>query len=264
MRASHDDPYERCARPGTGRASFRIAALTADDPSLPSILREWDWVSRSLLSGGAVAAATRLRLEDSRRIVGELARVLDGAEPGEGPPDARAVIAAVAAGRVQALATTFACPRAIFVELLATAPWNLLAPGDPPDGRGVRGAGRALLEEAERAGQRDGQGGRVALQAENPRALAVYERLGFERMLPSDAPLALVPRGDDGWSPAVIRLARKRASREDAASPWLLRDPARLRVRGGQAAATSMRARSTKVLVATGFRTSVTSGSSTR
>jgi hypothetical protein len=71
MLPSHDDPDERRARL-PGRASFRIAALTPDDPDLLATLREWDWVARSLLTRGAVSAETRPRLEDSRRIVGEL------------------------------------------------------------------------------------------------------------------------------------------------------------------------------------------------
>ncbi|BDG06257.1 GNAT family N-acetyltransferase [Anaeromyxobacter oryzae] len=226
MLASHDDPDERRARL-PGRASFRIAALAPDDPDLLATLREWDWVTRSLLTRGAVSAATRPRLEDSRRIVGELHRVLAGDEPGEGVAEERQVFAVRAGGRVQAVVALFACPRAVFVELLATAPWNLLGPGDPADARTVRGAGSALVTHASALARRLGRGGRVALQAENPRALAVYERLGFQRMQPSDAPLALVPRGEDGWSPAVLRLAQKKASREDAESPWMLLDPDR-------------------------------------
>jgi GNAT superfamily N-acetyltransferase len=226
MLASHDEPDERRARL-PGRASFRIAALAPDDPDLLATLREWDWVARSLLTRGAVCAATRPRLEDSRRIVGELCRVLAGEEEGEGVSRERLVFAARAGGRVQAVVALFACPRSVFVELLATAPWNLLGPGDPADARTVRGAGTTLVNHASTFSRRLGRGGRVALQAENPRALALYERLGFQRMQPSDAPLALVPRGEDGWSPAVLRLAQKKASREDAQSPWMLLDPER-------------------------------------
>jgi hypothetical protein len=226
MLPSHDDPDERRARL-PGRASFRIAALTPDDPDLLATLREWDWVARSLLTRGAVSAETRPRLDDSRRIVGELQRVLAGDEPGEGVPDGRQVFAAVSSGRIQAVVALFACPRAVFVELLATAPWNLLAPGDPADLRAVRGAGSSLVTHASVLSRQLGRSGRVALQAENPRARAVYERLGFRRMMPSDAPLALVPRGLDGWSPAVLRLAQKKTSREDDRSPWMLLDPDR-------------------------------------
>ncbi len=226
MLASHDDPHERRARL-PGRASFRITALAPEDPDLLATLREWDWVARSLLTRGAVSSETRPRLEDSRRIVSELHRVLAGNEPGEGVAEERQVFAARAGGRIQAVVALFACPRAVFVELLATAPWNLLGRDDPADGRTVRGAGSALVTHASALSRRLGRGGRVALQAENPRALAIYERLGFQRMQPSDAPLALVPRGEDGWSPAVLRLAQKKASREDAESPWMLLDPAR-------------------------------------
>ncbi len=230
MRATHDEPDERRARLEHGRASFRIAQdLDPRDSALHATLRGWDWVARSLLSRGAVAAQTRTKLEDSRRIVAELLRVLGGDEPGEGTDAERHVAAAVADGRVQAVAALFACPRAVFVELVATAPWNLLAPGDPPDARSVRGAGGALLSHAERWSLVGGRGGRVALQAENPRALGVYERLGFARMRPSDAPLALVPRGDHGWSASILRLAQGRAGAEEERSPWMLLDPARSR-----------------------------------
>jgi hypothetical protein len=61
MPASYEDPAERRARL-PGRASFRIAALAPDDPELLATLREWDWVARSLLTRGAVSAATRPRL----------------------------------------------------------------------------------------------------------------------------------------------------------------------------------------------------------
>jgi GNAT superfamily N-acetyltransferase len=228
MRATHDEPDERRARLDHGRATFHITdGLDPGDPALLSTLRGWDWVARSLLSRGAVGAPTRTKLEDSRRIVGELARVLAGEEPGEGTDAERHVFAAVAGGQVQAVAALFPCPRAVFVELVATAPWNLLGPGDPPDARAIRGAGSALLSHAERWSRRTGRGGRVSLQAENPRALGIYERMGFQKMRPSDAPLALVPEGDHGWSASILRLAQGRAGPEEARSPWMLLDPAR-------------------------------------
>jgi hypothetical protein len=230
MRAQHDEPFERRARL-TGRADFLITSIQPDDPDLAATLRGWDWVSRSLLSRGAICAATRPRLEDSRRIVGELSRVLAGEEDGEGRADQRIVLTALHAGRIHAVAAIFLCPRAAFVELLATAPWNLLGPSDPPDRRAVRGAGSALLAHVGSLSRAAGSGGCVALQAENPRCLALYERLGFARMRPSDGPLSLVPPGAHGWSPSVVRLARGEALREDARSPWLILDPARAPLR---------------------------------
>jgi GNAT superfamily N-acetyltransferase len=230
MRATHDEPDERRARPDHGRAPFHIAVgLDAGDPALHATLRGWDWIARSLLSRGAVAPQTRPKLEDSRRIVGELQRVLAGDEPGEGTDAERHVVAAVADGRIQAAAALFACPQAVFVELIATAPWNLLAAGDPPDARSIRGAGSALLSFAERWSRESGRGGRLALQAENPRAFGIYERMGFQRMRPSDAPLALVPQGDHGWSESILRLAQGRAGPEEEKSPWMLLDPERPR-----------------------------------
>jgi hypothetical protein len=227
MRAQHDDPFERRARL-QGRANFRITSRDPDDPEVTAALREWDWVARSLLSRGAIAPATRTLLEDSRRIVGELSRVLAGEEDGEGRAEGRIVLTASQAGRIQAVAAIFLCPRAAFVELLATAPWNLLGPGDPPDGRAVRGAGTALLADLGARSRASGAGGRISLQAENPRCLGVYERLGFAPMRPSDAPLSLVPPGEHGWSESVIRLARGAPLPGDARTPWLLLDPARV------------------------------------
>ena len=221
-------PKNDAARRDRARAPFRLTLdVDASDPALHATLRGWDWVARSLLARGAVSSPTRVRLEDSRRIVGELLRVVSGDEPGEGVEAERQVVAATCDGRVQAVAALFACPGAIFVELVATAPWNLLAAGDPPDARAVRGAGGALLAHAERSSRASGRAGRVALQAENPRALALYERLGFAPMRPSDAPLSLVPRGAHGFSPSLLRLAQGRPSPQDVSSPWMLLEPAR-------------------------------------
>jgi hypothetical protein len=201
-----DEPFERSARQPPP-ASIPVIPLPPDDPGLAALLRSWDWVARSLLSRG-LAPGTRARLEDSRRIVGELQRVLDGVEEGEGASSERQVFAAVHGGQIQAVVSLFLCRRAAFVELLASAPWNLLGPGDPADARAVRGAARALVDHASRLAREGGALGRVALQAENPRSLEVYQRLGFTPMRPSDAPLALVPRGAHGWSAPVVRLAR--------------------------------------------------------
>ena len=167
-------------------------------------------------------------LEDSRRIVGELLRVLLGDEEGEGVAEERLVRAAVTGDRIQAVTSLYLCPRAAFIELIASAPWNLFGPDDRPDSRTVRGAGHALVIHAAALSRASGSGGRVALQAENTRSLALYRRMGFTPIRPSDAPLALVPRGGHGWSPAVLRLARGAAGPEERRMPWLVRDPERL------------------------------------
>jgi GNAT superfamily N-acetyltransferase len=224
-----DEPFERCARQPRP-ASFKVIPLPPGDPGLAALLRGWDWVARSLLSRGLVPA-TRARLADSRRIVGELERVLCGEEEGEGPAAERQVYAALHRGQPQAVVSVFLCPRAAFIELLASAPWNLLGEGDPSDARAVRGAARALVGHAALLARASGAGGRVALQAENPRSLEVYQRLGFAPIRPSDAPLGLVPRGEHGWSPPVVRLARGEAGPEEQRSPWLVLDPERLRCR---------------------------------
>jgi hypothetical protein len=221
-----DDPFERSARQPRP-ASFQITSIPSADPDLRGLLRGWDWVARSLLSR-RVCAATRARLLDSRRIVGELLDVLAGQEEGEGTAPDRLIRAAVHRGHVQGVASMFLCPRASFIELLASAPWNLLAPEDPPDARSIRGAGRALVLYASRLARAGGACGRVTLQAENPRSLSAYERMGFTRIRPSDAPLALVPRGGKGWSAPVLRLARGEAGPEERSSPWMILDPDRL------------------------------------
>jgi len=221
-----DEPFERSARQPRP-ASFEITSVAIADPDLRALLGGWDWVARSLLSRG-VCPGTRVRLVDSRRIVGELLGVLDGEEEGEGTAPDRMVRAAVHRGQVQAVASIFLCPRAAFIELLASAPWNLLSPADPPDARSVRGAGRALVLHASDLARASGAAGRVTLQAENPRSLAAYERMGFARIRPSDAPLALVPRGGKGWSAPVLRLARGEAGPEERSSPWMILDPDRL------------------------------------
>jgi hypothetical protein len=240
MNVAASEPPERPARPVRGRASFTFEHLPSDDAELREALRSWDWIARSLLAGGLVAPETRLRLEDGRRIAGEVARVLAGDEDGEGDAAERTVTVARHRGRIQAVATWLPCRRSVFVELLAAAPWNLLAPGDPPDARAVRGSGPALLACLSRLSRALGRGGRLALQAENPRARAVYERLGFVGMRPSDAPLANVPPGKKGWSDSVVRLARGRPGADERAMPWMLLDPERAPGRGrGRGAATA-------------------------
>ncbi len=224
-----DDPIERSARQPRP-ASFKVLSISPTDPDLRAELLAWDWVARSLLSRG-VSAATRPRLQDSRRIVAELLGVLEGHEEGEGPPPDRLIRAAVHRGQIQGLASIFLCPRAAFIELLASAPWNLLAPEDPPDARSVRGAGRALVLHAITLARASGAGGRVTLQAENPRSLTVYERMGFTRIRPSDAPLALVPKNGKGWSAPVLRLAQGKAGPAEQSSPWMILDPDRIAAR---------------------------------
>lgn len=224
-----EEPSERSARQPRP-ASFLTVPLSPADPDVLALIQRWDWIARSLLSRG-LTTETRARLQDWRRIGGELLGVLEGHEEGEGAPQERLLRAAVHGGEVQGLASVFLCRRAAFVELLLTAPWNLLGPDDPPDARAVRGAGRALVDAASALARAAGAGGRVTLQAENPRARAFYERMGFAPLRPSDAPLAVVPRGVKGWSAPVIRLARGEPGPEERRSPWMILDPERRRPR---------------------------------
>jgi hypothetical protein len=220
-----DEPFERSARQPRP-ASFLTVPLSPADPDVHALLERWDWVARALLRRD-LSPETRDRLQDWRRIGGELLAVLTGHEEGEGAPQERLLRAAVHEGEVQGLASIFICRRAAFVELLLTAPWNLLGEGDPPDARAVRGAGRALVQAASVLARQGRAGGRVTLQAENPRAQAAYERLGFSLLRPSDAPLAVVPRGVKGWSAPVIRLARGEPGPEEQKAPWMILDPER-------------------------------------
>jgi hypothetical protein len=220
-----EEPPERSARAPEWRAGQRIAVADhTGDPAVAVTLAAWlegakDVERRSL------SPLTRARLGDWRRITGELHRVLAGLEEGEGESSDRLLIAAHAGGRVQAVAAVFACPGATFIELLATAPWNLLGPDDPRDLRTVRGAGTAILAHAAAASAIRGAGGAVALQAENPRTLAFYERLGFRRMTAADRPLALIPRRAAGWSAPVARLAAGEPAGDEADGPWLVLPP---------------------------------------
>lgn len=221
--ATMEEPPERTAR-GAPRAAgprLGVSDLTGDPAGVAATARAW-LESVPDLERRSLTPLTRARLADSRRITSELVAVLAGDEPGEGEASARVLLAAHAAGRVQGLAAAFACPGAVFIELLATAPWNLLGPDDPRDLRTVRGAGTALLGHAAAWSASTGAGGALALQAENPRTLAFYERLGFRRMGAGDLPLSRVPRGAGGWSDSIVRVAAGRPGAEEARSPWLL------------------------------------------
>ncbi|HSN14272.1 MAG TPA: GNAT family N-acetyltransferase [Anaeromyxobacteraceae bacterium] len=223
-----EEPPSTTARPLQGRASIVTLQVQPEDSVARAALRAWlDAVP--LLEQRDLTATTRTRLEDGRRIAEELANVLEGREPGEGRARERTLHIALARDRVQGLCSMFACPGGTFIELLVTAPWNALGPDDPPDPRTFRGAGTALIGTASHWSARRGTGGRVALQAENARAGAFYERLGFRPLLPGDEPLAMVPPGEQGWSPAILRLAMGRPTAEEVRSPWLVLDPLRLR-----------------------------------
>jgi GNAT superfamily N-acetyltransferase len=225
LRSTCDDPPSTIARAVEARATaVATATLERDDPEARDTLDAWlDAIT--VLERRALTPPTRIRLEDARRISTELGRVLAGSEPGEGRAPERTLHVALARGRVHAMSSMFACPGGTFIELLVTAPWNILGPEDPADPRTVRGAGSALITEAVAWSRRRGCGGRVALQAENARALALYERLGFHRMGPADVPLSLVPQGVAGWRDSILRVAAGECGAEEARSPWLVYDP---------------------------------------
>jgi GNAT superfamily N-acetyltransferase len=226
--ASREEPHERSARaPSPARASLTLQHLDPGDAALRAALGEWERLARSLLGAGDLDAETRSRLADDLRIVEELSNVLAGAEPGEGRADERQVVAVHAAGRLQGVCSYFECTGGVFIELLATAPWNLLRHAGARDPRGAKGVGAALLAHAVELSRDAGHGGRLALQAENPRCLEHYLKLGFAPMAATDDPFSLVPRGERGWSAPVLRLARGQPGPEEQAAPWLVLDPAR-------------------------------------
>jgi GNAT superfamily N-acetyltransferase len=220
-----EEPPSSGARAHPARAT-RIVTLQVELPAPLAQITLRSWLEAiPLLERRDLTAATRARLEDARRITEELTNVLAGVEPGEGRGSERTLHLALARDRVQGLCSMFACPRGTFIELLVSAPWNVLGPRDPPDPRSVRGAGTALVEAAATWSARRGCGPRVALQSDNPRAVAFYERIGFHAMTPADDPLSLVPPGERGWSPAVVRVAQGRPGVEERRSPWLVLDP---------------------------------------
>jgi len=223
-RRSLDEPPERIARSLPGRASFQTSST--DHPSDPLARRTLEtWLAEMrLLEAEPLSPLTRAKMQDCRRICEELSSVLSGVEPGEGSDSERTLHFAHAEGRIQAVASMFACPGGTFIELLATAPWNLLALCDPADPRTVRGAGTALVMKAVEWSSRRGLGGRVALQSENPRTLGYYQKLGFVVMTAAHRPLLYVPRGETGWSPSILRVAHGIPGREEERTPWLLLD----------------------------------------
>ena len=220
---SSEEPPSSIARALAARAiSFHCTTVPPEDRAPRAVLGAW-LEAAEVLDRRSLSPRTRARLGDFRAVASELARVLDGTEDGEGRTSDRSVVVAVDdRGRVQGLCSMFACPGATFVELLVTAPWNVLGPEDPPDPRTVRGAGTALVEAASRWSVARGCGGAVALQAATLRAAEFYDRLGFRPMGAGDAPLRLVPPGERGWSASILRLATGRPERVERESPWML------------------------------------------
>jgi GNAT superfamily N-acetyltransferase len=227
--STSEDPPSPLARAVDARA-VPIVCITVHprDETTRATLQAWlDAIP--VLGRRELSAPTRARLADSAAICAELARVLDGTEAGEGRAAERTLHVVTARGRVHGICSMFACPRGTFVELLVTAPWNVLGAEDPSDPRTVRGAGTALVAAASSWSERRGCGGAVALQAATLRAAAFYERLGFRPMGSDDQPLSLVPPGEGGWSASILRLARGRPDAEERRSPWMLLEPSRAR-----------------------------------
>ncbi|HET9596009.1 MAG TPA: N-acetyltransferase [Anaeromyxobacteraceae bacterium] len=227
MPRTTEEPPSPIARAAPARAPrITCVGVGLADPGARATLQAWLEVAPALARRTG-SRQTRTRLADARRIGRELARVLDGLEPGEGRAADRTLHLAVALGRVHAVSSMFACPGGTFVELLVTAPWNLLGAADPPDARTVRGAGKALVAAAAAWSRARGCGGAVALQAGNPRCAEIYDHLGFRELRPEDDPLALVPQGARGWSPEILRVAAGRPGPAERRRPWLVLPGAR-------------------------------------
>ncbi|MFL5300100.1 MAG: N-acetyltransferase [Anaeromyxobacteraceae bacterium] len=217
---SPEEPPERSARPSR-RAGISCDLLLGPD-EVSRLVASW-LADACVLEARPLSEASLLRLRDFRRISEELRRVVLGDEDGEGTQEARTFHAAASAGRIQAVAALFACPRATFVEYLLAAPWNLLGPEDPPDLRVVRGAGQALLAKASAWSFARDAGGRVALQAENPAASRSTRASGSPRSgsptIPSRSSRAAVA-GGRRRSAASPRDARPRRTSGAPGSCW--------------------------------------------
>jgi GNAT superfamily N-acetyltransferase len=226
--STSEEPPSSLARAAAVARASPVVCTSTDprDPGTRATLQAWlDAIP--VLERRPLSPTTRGRLEDSRAVIAELARVLSGTEEGEGRASERMLHLATSRGRVHGICSMFACPRATFIELLVTAPWNLLGPEDPPDPRTVRGAGTALVAAASTWSVARGCGGAVALQAATLRAAAFYERLGFRRMHAADGPLGLVPSGASGWSPEILRVAAGQPGPKERDMPWLYLEPGR-------------------------------------
>ena len=138
------------------------------------LLRAWDAGFRTLLLSPGVTAATRADLQAGRRITGELAATLR--EPGK-----QWLLASLLRGAVQCVGSLKLLRRALFVEYLASAPWNLLRGADLRDPRTAHGACSALIEHAVRLSRAAGLQGRLSLEADNPHCRQIYVHLGFRR-----------------------------------------------------------------------------------
>src|SRR6266542_4844592 len=106
----HTPEHVASVRAAATRAASTSAAVSLD---LDTAASARSWEAALAAAGCAVAAA-------------------EPSSPARPPPSR---------SRVRLATTRFACPRGTFVELLVTAPWNLLGPDDPRDPRTARGAG---------------------------------------------------------------------------------------------------------------------------
>src|SRR5260370_20957961 len=152
------------------KEGFEIAPLDGAE----GLLRAWDAGFQALLVNPGVTAPTRADLQAGRRITGELAATLR--QPGK-----RSLLATWLRGAVQCVGSLQVSRRALFVDYLASAPWNLLRGADLRDPRTAHGACSALIEHAVRLSRAAGLQGRLSLEADNPRCRQIYFHLGFRR-----------------------------------------------------------------------------------
>jgi hypothetical protein len=219
-----DEPPSQDVGSVRRRPAVGFAVVPAGDQTVRETLRAWLQVVQ-VLGLRSLSKPSRVRLQDGARICEELYRVLGGAEPGDGPASDRTVILASSRGHAQAISSMFACPRGTYIEFLVSAPWNALRSADPPDPRTVRGAGTCLVSAAVAWSRDRGCGGRVSLCAENARARAFYEGLGFQPVAANGVPSSFVPRALGGWSSSGPSMADGGRPSEADQGSLMLYDP---------------------------------------
>ncbi len=94
-------------------------------------------------------------------------------------------------GNLQAAANYSVKKNSVYIDELATAPWNIKAGG--ADNRSTKGAGTQAVVEAVRLSSELGKGGRVTLEALED-AKPFYEKLGFKSKKSDDTQMELSPK----------------------------------------------------------------------
>jgi hypothetical protein len=175
---------------------------------LDSILALWAHAAHELLARPSLSATAREIIECQQMLCSEI----------RGPRGPLPEVRVASCDRTpHGLAIVERLDRSLFIHYLVSAPWNALTRADLPDFRTTRGTCRALIADAMQLSHARGLGGRISLEAINPRCRAVYEHLEFERksfdQLAGIVPEKLYPpaeRGSHCWmvhEPAQLKEA---------------------------------------------------------